>query len=49
MRTTLSTEIVKRAHQTEPQGDGIVMVLIRLDEILAASRAYQRSKLKEKA
>jgi hypothetical protein len=41
---SLTEEIAKRAHQMEPQGDGVVMVLIRLDEILAASRAYQRGK-----
>jgi hypothetical protein len=41
---TLTEEIMKRAHSVEGEGDGIVMVLIRLDEILAAVRAYRRKK-----
>jgi hypothetical protein len=43
---SLRKEIEKRAHAIEPQGDGIEMVLIRMDEILAAARAYQRKKTK---
>lgn len=45
---TLAQEITKRAHHVEPQGDGIYMVLIRLDEIVAAVRAFNRSKKPKK-
>jgi hypothetical protein len=37
----------ERAHDIEPQGDGIEMVLIRMDEILAAARAARRKKPKK--
>ena len=43
MRLTLAQEIEKRAHCFEGQGDGIVMVTIRLDEIVAAVRAHKIS------
>ena len=39
---TLRQEIERRAHDIEPQGDGIFMVLIRMDEIIAAVKAYRR-------
>jgi hypothetical protein len=41
---TLTKEIAKRAHCVEPQGEGIYMVLIRMDEIIAAVRKYRRRK-----
>ena len=47
-KPNLRSEIERRAHQIEPQGDGIVMVLIRMDEIIAAVRAYRRPKAKKK-
>jgi hypothetical protein len=40
----LRKEIEKRAHDIEAQGDGVEMVLIRMDEILAAVRAAKRKK-----
>lgn len=44
----LRKEIEKRAHSFEGQGDGIYMVLIRLDEIQAAVRASRRPVKKKK-
>jgi hypothetical protein len=46
MRLTLAQEIEKRAHYFEGQGDGIVMVTIRLDEIIAAVRSHRTSRRK---
>jgi len=48
MRKTLSSEICRRAHVVEPQGDGIYMVLIRLDEIIAVVRSFRRKRKKIK-
>lgn len=45
---TLTQQITKRAHFVEGQGDGIYMVLIRMDEISAAVRAFNRSKKPKK-
>ncbi len=42
MRPSLREEIELRAHDIEGQGDGVFMVLIRMDEIIAAVRAYRR-------
>lgn len=44
---TLTQKIEKRSHQIEGQGDGIYMVLIRMDEIIAAVRAFRRKKKKK--
>lgn len=44
---SLRKEIEKRAHDIEPQGDGVEMVLIRMDEILAAARAARRKPKKK--
>lgn len=44
MKLTLTQEIEKRAHLVEGQGDGIYMVTIRLDEIIAAVRVFRRRK-----
>jgi hypothetical protein len=44
MSKTLTEEISGRAHYVEGQGDGIYMVLIRMDEIIAAVRAFRRKK-----
>jgi len=44
----LTSEIEKRAHYVEGQGDGIYMVLIRMDEIIAAVAAFNRSKKPKK-
>ncbi len=41
---SLRKEIEKRAHSIEGQGDGITMVLIRMDEIFAAARASRRKR-----
>lgn len=46
MRVTIAKEIEKRAHLFEGHGDGIVMVTIRLDEIIAAVKAYRISRMK---
>jgi|HubBroStandDraft_2_1064218.scaffolds.fasta_scaffold638996_1 hypothetical protein len=43
-RQQLIREIEKRSHNIEGQGDGIFMVLIRLDEILSAVAATERKK-----
>lgn len=48
MRPSLREEIELRAHSVEGQGDGVVMVLIRMDEIINAVKAYRRA-LKRKA
>ena len=45
---SLRNEIEKRAHSFEGQGDGVYMVLIRMDEIAAAVRAVRRKKPKKK-
>lgn len=42
MKRTLTQEIKKRAHYIEGQGDGIYMVLIRMDQIIAAVRGFRR-------
>lgn len=42
MSQALIDEITRRAHFVEPQGDGIYMVLIRMDEILTAVRLVKR-------
>lgn len=44
----LTAEIRKRAHSIEGQGDGVYMVLIRLDEIIAAVKASRRKKPKKR-
>ena len=41
---TLRDEIEKRAHAIEPQGDGVEMVLIRMDELLAAVKAWWKKR-----
>ena len=46
MSKTLTEEIVSRAHLVEPQGDDIVMVLIRMDEIIAAVKKIRRKSKK---
>jgi hypothetical protein len=43
---TLTQEIAKRAHAVEGQGDGVYMVLIRMDEIISAVRKFRRKKRK---
>lgn len=43
MKRTLREEITLRAHSVEGQGDGIWMVFIQMEEIIAAIRAYQRT------
>jgi hypothetical protein len=48
MRPTLTNEIKLRAHQFEGQGDGIYMVLIRMDEIIAAVKAFRRRNKKRR-
>jgi len=48
MRPSLREEIELRAHSIEGQGDGIFMVLIRMDEIIAAVRAYRRKHSKRR-
>jgi hypothetical protein len=45
---TLRSEIEKRAHFVEGQGDGIYMVLIRMDEIIRAVSAFNRAKKAKK-
>lgn len=40
----LHREIRKRAHSTEEQGDGVEMVLIRMDEIERAVRAWDKER-----
>lgn len=40
----LSDEIKKRAHHLEPQGDGVWMVLIRMDEIEAAVQTWDKAR-----
>lgn len=44
---SLRKEIEKRAHDIEGQGDGVEMVLIRMDEIMAAVRASRRKPKKK--
>lgn len=44
---TLRREIELRAHSIEGQGDGIVMVLIRMDEIIAAVRKWKKDRKRE--
>jgi len=39
----LRNEIYRRAHYVEPQGDFIEMVLIRMDAIEDAVRAWERT------
>lgn len=46
--TTLTREIAKRAHSVEPQGGRVYMVLIRMDEIIAAVRKFRRKRRKQK-
>ena len=41
---SLRKEIEKRAHQFEGQGDGIFMVLIRMDEIAGRSAGQPQAK-----
>jgi hypothetical protein len=44
MSRRLRKEIYDRAHYVEGQGDGIEMVLIRMDAIEDAVRAWDRAK-----
>ena len=45
---TLEREIKKRAHFIEGQGDGIFMVMIRMDQIAAAVKAVRRKSKKKR-
>jgi hypothetical protein len=45
----LKREIENRAHNIEGQGDGIFMVLIRMDEIIAAVKAARRKRSKKRS
>ena len=45
----LREEIEERAHSFEGQGDGIFMVLIRLDEIFAAVRSARSERKTRRA
>lgn len=44
MSKRLEQEIEKRSHHVEGQGDGGLMVLIRMDEIIAAVKAAKSKK-----
>ena len=46
MSKTLTQMIEARAHDIEGQGDGVYMVMIRMDEILAAVRSFRKKKRK---
>ena len=48
MTLRLEREIGKRAHHVEGQGDGILMVLIRMDEIVAAVKAAKPKKRRKR-
>ena len=47
-RLTLSQEIEKRSMDFQGQGDGIFIVMIRLDEIISAVRAFRSKKCKRR-
>jgi hypothetical protein len=44
MSQSLRKEIYERAHYVEPQGDRIEMVLIRMDAIEDAVRAWDKAR-----
>lgn len=48
LRQQVEHEIETRAHAIEGQGDGIYMVLIRMDEIVAVVRKLRRMRNKTK-
>jgi hypothetical protein len=47
-RELIEVEVRNRAHQCQGQGDGIYMVMIRLDEIIAAFHAVNRARRQKK-